>query len=183
MAWRGAGGEGGAAFFLRSLSGFLCVLRGAKHKPFAREEKALRHPPVSVCPEMRYDAAFGGIWVSEVHGGVVCGMGVARLLCTLSPDCPDCQVGRRTANCFTLARGLGRGWRSVFSSFALGLFTRFAGRKSQALRSLRKSASPTPGRAFVGMPPLAAFRVHGSWSEWCLVCGMGRHVSVSGACT
>ena len=38
---------------------------------------------------------------------------------------------------------LGRGWRSAFASFALGLFTRFAGRKSQALRSLRKRAAPT----------------------------------------
>ncbi len=72
---RGVGGEGGAAFFLRSLPGSLCVLRAAKHEPFAREEKTLRRPPVGCL----LDAAFGGIWVSWVYWerGVLYGCGAA----------------------------------------------------------------------------------------------------------
>ncbi len=51
----------------------------------------------------------------------------------------------------------GRGWRSVFSSFALGLFTRFAWRQIASPSLAKKKRFATLRHAFTGMPPLAAF--------------------------
>ncbi len=51
----------------------------------------------------------------------------------------------------------GGGWRSSFSALALGLFMCFAARKTRALRSLRKNASPTfpPAVRFLFVPEAA----------------------------